>query len=156
MKKLIRLALICAVVSATSTHADELPSLDETFDKDVLIIEAVDQGCFKFDVYLAITQAQQRRGLMFVRDLPEWTGMLFLYERAGIRSIWMKNTYISLDILFARRDGSVSSIWPDAEPLSLKSMPAIEPVNFVLELNAGTAERLGIKVGSKFIFDPAD
>lgn len=155
MKKLIRLALICAVVSATAIHADELPSLDETFDKDVLIIETVDQGCFKFDVYLAITEAQQRRGLMFVRDLPEWTGMLFLYERAGIRSIWMKNTYIPLDILFARRDGTVSSIWPDAEPLSLKSMPAIEPVNFVLELNAGTAERLGIKVGSKFIFDPA-
>jgi uncharacterized membrane protein (UPF0127 family) len=155
MKKLIRLALICAVVSATAIHADELPSLDETFDKDVLIIETVDQGCFKFDVYLAITEAQQRRGLMFVRDLPEWTGMLFLYERAGIRSIWMKNTYIPLDILFARRDGTVSSIWPVAEPLSLKSMPAIEPVNFVLELNAGTAERLGIKVGSKFIFDPA-
>ena len=155
MRKLIRLALICAVVSATAIHADELPSLDETFDKDVLIIETVDQGCFKFDVYVAITQAQQRRGLMFVRDLPEWTGMLFLYERAGIRSIWMKNTYIPLDILFARRDGTVSSIWPDAEPLSLKSMPAIEPVNFVLELNAGTAERLGIKVGSKFIFDPA-
>ena len=153
MKKLVHLALICAVVSATATHADELPSLDETFDKDVLIIETVDQGCFKFDVYLAITQAQQRRGLMFVRDLPEWTGMLFLYERAGIRSIWMKNTYIPLDILFARRDGTVSSIWPDAEPLSLKSMPAIEPVNFVLELNAGTAEKLGIKVGSKFIFD---
>ena len=155
MRKLIRLALICAVVSATAIHADELPSLDETFDKDVLIIETVDQGCFKFDVYLAITEAQQRRGLMFVRDLPEWTGMLFLYERAGIRSIWMKNTYIPLDILFARRDGTVSSIWPVAEPLSLKSMPAIEPVNFVLELNAGTAERLGIKVGSKFIFDPA-
>ena len=153
MKTLVYLALICALASAPPIQAEDLPSLDETFDKDVLIIETADQGCFKFDVYLAITQAQQRRGLMFVRDLPEWTGMLFLYERAGIRSIWMKNTYIPLDILFARRDGTVSSIWPDAEPLSLKSMPAIEPVNFVLELNAGTAERIGIKVGSKFILD---
>lgn len=156
MKTLVYLALICALASAPPIQAEDLPSLDETFDKDVLIIETADQGCFRFDVYLAITQAQQRRGLMFVRDLPEWTGMLFLYERAGVRSIWMKNTYIPLDILFARGDGTVSSIRSNAEPLSLKSMSAIEPINYVLELNSGTAERLSIKVGSRFIVERPD
>jgi uncharacterized membrane protein (UPF0127 family) len=156
MRTLVYLALICALASAPPIQAEDLPSLDETFDKDVLIIETADQGCFRFDVYLAITQAQQRRGLMFVRDLPEWTGMLFLYERAGVRSIWMKNTYIPLDILFARGDGTVSSIRSNAKPLSLKSMSAIEPINYVLELNAGTAERLSIKVGSRFIVERPD
>jgi uncharacterized membrane protein (UPF0127 family) len=156
MKTLVYLALICALASAPPIQAEDLPSLDETFDKDVLIIETADQGCFRFDVYLAITQAQQRRGLMFVRVLPEWTGMLFLYERAGVRSIWMKNTYIPLDILFARGDGTVSSIRSNAEPLSLKSMSAIEPINYVLELNGGTAERLSIKVGSRFIVERPD
>ena len=156
MKTMVYLALICALASSPPIQAEDLPSLDETFDKDVLIIETADQGCFRFDVYLAITQAQQRRGLMFVRDLPEWTGMLFLYERAGVRSIWMKNTYIPLDILFARGDGTVSSIQANAEPLSLKSMSAIEPINYVLELNGGTAERLSIKVGSRFIVERPD
>jgi len=151
MKTRVRLATVCTLLVAAFAHADNSASLDETFEKDVLVIEATDLGCFRFDVYLAVTRSQQLRGLMFVRDLPQWTGMLFLYERASVRSIWMKNTYIPLDILFARGDGTVSSIQANAEPLSLKSMSAIEPVNYVLELNAGTAERLSIKVGSRLI-----
>jgi uncharacterized protein len=151
MKARVVLATVCALALAASAQADDSASLDETFEKDVLVIESTDLGCFRFDVYLAVTRAQQLRGLMFVRDLPAWTGMLFLYERASVRSIWMKNTYIPLDILFARGDGAVSSIRANAEPLSLKSMSAIEPVNYVLELNAGTAERLSIKVGSRLI-----
>jgi hypothetical protein len=153
MNKFGRLAAIGILTGSAFIQAEELPDFEETFAKDVLIIETADQGCFKFDVYVAANSAQHQRGLMFVRELPEWTGMLFIYRRAGIRSIWMKNTYIPLDILFARGDGTVSSIVANAEPLSLKSMSASEPVNFVLELNAGTAERLSIRVGSRFVVD---
>lgn len=151
MRQLSKLLTLSVLIASAVAQTEELPDFDDTFEKDVLIIESADQGCFRFDVYIAATPAQQGRGLMFVRDLPEWTGMLFIYKRAGIRSIWMKNTYIPLDILFARRDGTVSSVVADAEPLSLTSMSAIEPINFVLELNAGTAERLSIKVGSRFV-----
>lgn len=156
MKSLAHLTAICAFATAVPSQSSDLPSLEETFGKAVLIIETADQGCFRFDIYLAVTRAQQQRGLMFVRDLPEWTGMLFLYERAGIRSMWMKNTYISLDILFAHADGVVSSIEANTEPLSLKSISAVEPVNYVLELNAGTAKRLSIKPGSRLIVDQPD
>jgi uncharacterized protein len=151
MKTRLVLAAVCVMALAASAQVGDSANLDETFEKDVLVIESTELGCFRFDVYLAVTRSQQLRGLMFVRDLPEWTGMLFLYERASVRSIWMKNTYIPLDILFARGDGTVSSIQANAEPLSLTSMSAIEPVNYVLELNAGTAERLSIKVGSRLI-----
>ena len=153
MKGQLYLAAACALMLATPAQTDELPALDEAFDKSVLIIETTNNGCFRFDIYLALTRAQQQRGLMFVRSLPQWTGMLFLYERAGVRSMWMKNTYIPLDIVFARGNGEVSSVAANTEPLSLKSISAIEPVNYVLELNAGTAAKLGIDEGSRFIID---
>ncbi len=153
MNTVNHLAAIVIMLWSASIQSDELPAFEDTFEKDVLIIETADQGCFKFDVYIAASSAQQTRGLMFVRDLPAMTGMLFVYRRASIRGIWMKNTYIPLDILFARGDGTVSSIVANSEPLSLKSMTSSEPINFVLELNAGTAERLSIKVGSRFVVD---
>ena len=153
MKVPLYLATACVLMLITPARADDLPDLDEAFDKSVLIIETASNGCFKFDIYLALTRAQQQRGLMFVRSLPQWTGMLFLYERASVRSMWMKNTYIPLDIVFARGDGEVSSVTANTEPLSLKSISAIEPVNYVLELNAGTAAKLGIQAGSRLIID---
>jgi uncharacterized membrane protein (UPF0127 family) len=152
----IHLAAICAAALALTARSDELESLETAFEQDVLIIETATQGCFKFDIYLAVSSNQQQRGLMFVRDLPPWSGMLFTYRRSGVRSMWMKNTYIPLDIVFARGDGSVSSVAANTEPLSLKSISAIEPVNYVLELNAGTAEKLGIDSGSRLILQQPD
>jgi hypothetical protein len=131
------------------TYAD----LDESFVKDVLVIDATDNGCYRFDVHLAITREQQMRGLMFVRDLPAFSGMLFVYTSPDMRGIWMKNTYLSLDILFALDDGEVTSIFQDAETLSLKPMRSTEAVTYVLELNAGTTAALGIGTGSLLILD---
>lgn len=153
MKMVTRTVAAIAAVLLLSGQAAEVDSLDAAFEQDVLIIETADSGCFKFDVYLAVSNDQQRRGLMFVRKLPAFAGMLFPYREAGKRSMWMKNTYIPLDILFARADGSVSSIVANTEPLSLKSISAIEPINYVLELNAGVAAKLGIDQGSRLIFN---
>ena len=70
--------------------------------------------------------------------------------------MWMKNTYIPLDMVFARSDGSVSSVEADTEPLSLESISAIEPINYILELNAGTAKKLGIDKDSRLILQTPD
>jgi uncharacterized membrane protein (UPF0127 family) len=91
---------------------------------------------------------------MFVRDLPERTGMLFVYDEEATHSMWMKNTYIPLDIVFARRDGTISSVIRDAEPQSLRSLSSTEPVTFVLELNAGVTRRYNIGAGSRLIWSP--
>ena len=141
------------LITATAAIADE--ALDAAFAKDVLIIEASEFACYRFDVYLAVNNEQQRRGLMFVRDLPQTTGMLFVYKVEAFRSMWMKNTYIELDMVFARGDGTVSSVARDTEPQSLRSVASIEPVTFVLELNAGTAERLSIDENSRLFWEPA-
>ena len=129
-------------------------SLEQSFARDTLVVVAR-YACHRFDIYLAVDDAQQRRGLMFVRELPARTGMLFVYADEDYRSMWMKNTYIPLDMLFARRDGGVSSIESDTEPLSEKSLRSTEPVTFVLELNAGTSRQLAIDEDSRLIWEPA-
>ena len=149
-----RVVILAAALFTTLTQADE--ALDEAFEKDVLIIVSSETSCHRLDIYLAVNFEQQRRGLMFVRKLPETTGMLFVYDREDYRSMWMKNTYIPLDILYARADGSVSSIIRNTEPRSLKSLLSIEPVMFVLELNAGMADKLMIDENSRLIWEPGN
>lgn len=128
--------------------ADE--GLESAFSSTSIVMQTSASGsaCYHFDVYLALTPEQQRRGLMHVRRLPRFTGMLFVYRNDDIHSMWMKNTLIPLDILFIRSDGSVSSIAPMTEPLSLRSIASNEPVRYVLELNGGIAEGLGIDTDS--------
>ena len=125
--------------------------LDEAFGKATMVISASSLACYRFDLWLARERPQQTRGLMFVRDLPDDTGMLFIYPEPGRRSMWMKNTYLPLDMLFIREDGTVSSVVSNTEPLSLRSISSEEPVTYVLELNAGITERLGIVPGDRIL-----
>lgn len=130
--------------------------LDRRFSKDVLIIEASEHACYRFDIYVALDDVQRSRGLMFVRDLPQTTGMLFIYPGDRVASMWMKNTFIPLDIVFARPDGTVTNVIRNTEPQSLKSLASTEPVAFVLELNAGVTERLVIDERSRLVWEPAN
>lgn len=152
MKRALVLPLVLFFGIAFATNDD----LDESFDRGVLIIVASEHACYRFDMYLAVSDRQRVRGLMFVRDLPRTTGMLFIYEADMYVSIWMKNTFIPLDILFVRSDGTVSSVHYDAEPQSLQPMVALEPVRYVLELNAGVAEALSIDLYSRLEWNLAD
>ncbi len=144
------ITVLALLWSSLTTAQDDL---DEAFAQDVLIIHASNHACYRLDVYIAATNEQHSRGLMHVRSLPESTGMLFLYGRDARLSMWMKNTFIPLDILFVRADGTVSSIAYDTEPQSLKSIAALEPVRYVLELNAGIAEKLSIDQYSRLEWD---
>lgn len=143
--------IVGAVLALTLLTAQSYgpPELDQAFERDVLVISASEHACHRFDVWLALTDVQQRRGLMHVRELPPAAGMLFVYVSPGPRSMWMKNTYLPLDMLFIRADGTVSSIVRDTEPLSLRSIRSVEPVSYVLELGAGTTDRLHIDVGDQ-------
>ena len=141
----------CSPQPAVSTGT--VPELDGAFDFSTLDIVNDDGETLSFDVYLATTPEQQKRGLMYIRELPASTGMLFVYREDDYHSMWMKNTYIPLDMIFARSDGTVSSIIADTVPLTLKTQAAMEPVRYVLELNAGTARRLAIGTASRLLWD---
>lgn len=137
--------LLCGVAFADN-------ELDEAFARDVLVISASAHACYRFDIYLALDRDQQRRGLMHVRSLPATTGMLFVYDGRSQQSMWMKNTLIPLDIVFAHADGRISSIATNTEPQSLESIASIEPVKYVLELNAGVTDRLVIDQDSRLLW----
>ena len=129
-----------------------LPELDAHYERDKLTVVSDDGATHEFTVYLATEFEQHRRGLMFVRDMPPDVGMLFIYEGEFIRSMWMKNTYIPLDMVFARADGTVTNIVRDTVPQTLASHESAAPARFVLELNAGIARKLGIGTRSRLVW----
>lgn len=102
-----------------------------------------------FQVEVARNDADRAQGLMFRRSMAADRGMLFDFGRVEPVAMWMQNTYLSLDMLFIRPDGTIARIAANAEPLSTRTIPSGEPVLAVLELNAGTAARLGIKPGDR-------
>ena len=98
---------------------------------------------------IAETEDTRARGLMFRHIMPKDQAMLFDFGKPRPASMWMKNTYISLDMLFVREDGTIAAIAENTEPLSLQTISVDEPVRGVVELAAGTAKRLGIQRNDK-------
>lgn len=114
-------------------------------------------GTRDFQVEVMRTEDEQRRGMMFRRSLDPDKGMLFPFPAERIASFWMENTYVSLDMIFIRGDGTIQRIEKRAEPLSTRTIMSGAPVLAVLEVVAGTADKLGIKPGDKVsypIFKP--
>ena len=128
--------------------------LDRDLKKSSLIVSTSKKTCYLLSIWVAHSIKEKARGLMYVRNMPEQSGMLFVYTESDQRSMWMKNTYIPLDIIFIKNSETISSIARDTEPLSLKNIRSIEPVNYVLEINAGMTKKMGIVPNDKvFWFD---
>ena len=106
-------------------------------------------GTYKLSVEIADTDATRARGLMFRRSLAPDRGMLFVYDGADILSMWMRNTYISLDMVFLKADGRIQNIVRNTEPFSEDVISSTGPVSAVLEIAAGGAERYGLKPGDE-------
>ncbi|MGA2894138.1 MAG: DUF192 domain-containing protein [Xanthobacteraceae bacterium] len=104
-------------------------------------------GIHAFSVELATDDAERARGLMFRKVLPQGHGMLFDFKTDQPATFWMHNTYISLDIIFIEGDGRIRSIAKNAQPMSDAMIPSGGPVRAVLEVIAGTAQKLGIAPG---------
>jgi uncharacterized membrane protein (UPF0127 family) len=113
-------------------------------------LEIVTKGGVRvFNVEVAITPEEHATGLMNRRELPRGTGMLFDFGEPQMASFWMKDTYISLDMLFIAADGTIVSIAEDTTPLSLQPIMSPGPVKAVLEVVAGTSRRQGIAPGDQ-------
>jgi uncharacterized protein len=150
-RALLSLLALLAVAAAYAQGADRPMDLT-TFPRTAL--EITRHGAkgepvrkFPFDVWVADTEPRAEQGLMFVRDLPESMGMIFPLEPPRIERMWMKNTYIELDMLFIGGDGRVTKIIEHATPLSLALLSSDAAVSGVLELKGGEVAKLGLKVG---------
>jgi len=142
--------ILVALVSIGLTPASESVSI--SFPHATLVIEPADGKPFSFDIELATTTEQHARGLMFRRTMPRDAGMLFLFEPDQPVDFWMKNTFIPLDMLFVRADGVIIKVVTHAEPFSTAMISSNEPVRGVIEINAGEADRRGIRTGDKVIY----
>jgi uncharacterized protein len=106
-------------------------------------------GPHRFTVEVAETPAQMEQGLMFRRTLADNAGMLFDFKQPTMATMWMRNTLIPLDMLFVDAQGRIVNIHERAVPKSDDVIAAAAPVRYVIELNGGTAARLGIAPGDK-------
>jgi uncharacterized membrane protein (UPF0127 family) len=117
--------------------------------KEKLTIITHDGKRHEFNVEMAIAPDQQITGLMFRPSVPPTGGMLFDWGSPRASQMWMRNTIASLDMLFINEDGTIRSIAERTVPQSLAIIDSRGPVRATLEIAAGTAERLDIRVGDK-------
>ncbi len=133
--------LIAAILWATSALA---------FEESSLSVETA-TGSHEFSIEIARTPQEQGLGLMHRRELAPYFAMLFPFVEAREASFWMRDTYVSLDMVFIAEDGIVHRIERDTEPLSLRSVHSRGPVIAVLEFVAGTADRIGLEPGDQIV-----
>src|SRR5215472_19383180 len=139
------LVLLAAAPSRFSGGAE----LQHFPTSELTIISAT--GPHRFKVELAETPAQMTQGLMFRTSLAPDAGMLFDFKQPTVATMWMRNTLIPLDMLFVDRDGTIIGIAARAVPGSDAIIAAPAPVRAVIELNGGTAARLGIGPGDRVL-----
>jgi uncharacterized membrane protein (UPF0127 family) len=137
-----RLALIAAGIAFAASFAAHAASVEQ--------LEIATKGGVRvFEVEMAVTPQEQEQGLMYRRELADGKGMLFDMGKERPAVFWMKNTYVSLDMIFIRADGTIASIAERTTPLSEARINSGAPVRGVLEVVAGTAKRYGIAPGDR-------
>jgi uncharacterized membrane protein (UPF0127 family) len=110
---------------------------------------ATRSGVHVFSVEMATTEEEKQNGLMWRKELPDGKGMLFDFSPEQQISMWMKNTYIPLDMIFIRADGRILRIAENTEPLSTKIISSCGLAKGELEVIAGTAQKYGIQPGDR-------
>ncbi|WP_428654260.1 DUF192 domain-containing protein [Runella sp.] len=106
----------------------------------------------KIDVEIAENETERQKGLMFRPYLSDSVGMLFVFEQAVPQSFWMKNTMISLDIIYVDQNKKIVSIQKRAKPYSEESLPSFGDAQYVVEVNGGYCDKYGIQVGDAITF----
>ena len=137
--------------------------MDETLIIGIIILftlfnkkSSTEKFTNKYNVKAKISETPNeiRKGLMFIKNkLPENHGMLFKMKRKSIHSFWMKNTYIPLDMIFINKDGKVIGFKKNRKPLSLKSSSIGKPSDYVLEMNGGWVDKVGLKEGDTILIN---
>jgi uncharacterized membrane protein (UPF0127 family) len=141
---LLIVGLFAASLQAATAEPRQLDKLAPALEK-LWIVSA--SGSHDFEVEVMRSDAERAKGLMFRRFLPENRGMLFDFKHEEPVMMWMKNTYLPLDMIFMSKTGMIVGLAENTEPLSEKIIPSGAPAFAVLEVNAGTVAKLHMKIG---------
>ena len=136
------------VVTADNLALKELGS----WDSNIIKIHNSEGKIYKLDVYIADSNYKRKKGLMYIENLPINHGMLFKFDSPRVASMWMKNTQISLDILFVDENQTITKVHSKARPFNLNKIKSNNKVKWVLEMNGGLAKELNIKTGDSMLF----
>jgi len=134
------------------TRAATAPTIDFRVDgqlsfiRDGEILETM-------DIEIADNDSSRARGLMQREDLPDGSGMLFVFPDESERAFWMANTPLALDLLFIRADGVIHNIRRYVQPMSAENVISDGPVMYVLELEAGQSDALGLVEGDTIAWE---
>jgi len=148
-RRFVSLTVLCAallVYMSSTGFAEDARAPQAGLEKLEIVTSS---GTHEFSVEVMRSEPQRERGLMFRRYLPQDRGMLFDFGGERPVMMWMKNTYLPLDMIFIARTGKVVGLAENTEPLSEKIIPSGAPAYGVLEVNAGTASRIGLKIGDR-------
>lgn len=148
----VSLVLIAGFVVANAGRSNSSPAISP--DRNNVSIQRGDGSTVVFQVEVADDPEEQALGLMHRPNLPDLTGMIFLYDEPIATAFWMKNTLIPLDMVWIDADWRISGITMNTRPLSLTLRPSPGPVSAVLEIAGGTSETLSLRIGDRVEFHP--
>ncbi|MHC1549148.1 DUF192 domain-containing protein [Phyllobacterium sp. K27] len=146
--RLFLAAVILSMISAFPVLAQQIAPMHLPVDPVALTINTA-KGDVPFSVEIADNEEERQRGLMFRTDLKDNSAMLFVFDQVRLISMWMENTPSALDMLFLDQNGRIAAIHQNAVPFSRDVISSGGPVKFVVEVKAGTVQRLGLRVGDK-------
>jgi len=147
---LLAAALLIAAADVALSHS-AAPEPLSAFPQSLLAIRTSSGKVVNFKIWEANTPKREEQGMMFIREMDEHTGMLFMFPENRPVSMWMKNTYVSLDLLFLNAQGKIDYIAANATPKSEAIIGPPTPEFAVLELKGGACEHFGIQVGDKVL-----
>lgn len=139
------------LITCTAVPAAQPARYLAGFATATAIVETSALRCIALAVFLADNDSRRSQGLMRIARLEEYEGMLFYFNRQARVAMWMKNTYIPLDMFFIRDDGSIAAVVERTTPMSTARIVSPVPVAMVLELNAGFAESKSLRVGNRLL-----
>jgi uncharacterized membrane protein (UPF0127 family) len=140
---------VAVAVPALAQDLNNPTTAQPKLPTEKMVVVTHDGRRLTFEVEMALTQAQQTVGLMFRPTVPDGTGMLFDWGVDRQSQMWMRNTIAPLDMLFISSNGTIAHIAEHTVPQSLAIIDSVVPVRATVEIAAGTAEKLDIRVGDK-------
>jgi uncharacterized protein len=132
----------------------QVTSATPTFKKEgqLAFVKSSQEEIKQIEIEIADTEEERRQGLMYRATMEDTQGMLFVFPTSEPQSFWMKNTLISLDLLFVNEKKEIVTIQKYAQPKSESSIPSYKPAKYVIEVNAGFCDRYQIKEGDNVKF----
>lgn len=145
--------LVLISCKTETKEAIQTESITFTKEGELSVIEPnAERIKASFDIELAETPYETQTGLMYRASMEESQGMLFIFPDVTVHSFYMKNTEFPLDIIFIDEDLNIVSFQKNAKPFDENGLSSTFPIKYVLEINAGLSDRLGLSVGDRISY----